>query len=240
MQSKIYSLYRSENPIVREAYSALTASLYTGNGSDKINTLVVTSTEPLVGKTSVATSIAITLASWGKKTLLIDLDMRKPTEKNADYITGAAQFLQGSINLEGVLYSTNIENLTYLPKGRINGNPVGLLCSDLLTELLENAKKSFNYIIIDTAPLDGVSDAAILASKADGAIMVAKMNKTTLDAINSAKESLESYNTNLLGIILNQVDKKNYKNFFKSYKYYNNLNRKMSKVTESKKGVMPA
>jgi len=240
MQSRSYSMYRPENPIVREAYSMLAGIIHVESGEKELSSIVVTSTEPKVGKTSVATCLAITMATWGKKTVLIDADMRKLAEKkqkNIGSVNGVYQFLQGITSLEEVLCSTNVENLMYIPNGRVNGNPMGLLCSDGLNNLLERAEERFDYIVIDTPPLDSVSDAAIISSKADAVLLVAKMGNTKQDAIKRAKEQLEKDNSNLLGVVINEVGKKTYKRYFRAYKYFYNAGLSVTKWKKSNKVI---
>ncbi|OPX44827.1 tyrosine-protein kinase YwqD [Ruminiclostridium hungatei] len=240
MTNRSYNFYSPESFVAKEAYVALAANIYPDLEKKRIYTLVVTGTEPRVGKTVTAENIAITLAALGKRTLLMDMDLRKPVEKNAGYQQGAVQYLQGNALMEEVLYPTNMENLNYLPKGRNTGNPAGLFCSRYLLELFEKARENYDCVVIDTPSLDCVPDAAILAMRADAAILVAKMNKTSIKSINQAKEKLQAGNVNLLGVILNQVSKNNYKNFFKSYGYFNKLNKKLPKPAANKNGLMTA
>ncbi len=236
MENKSYSLYKPENPIVSEAYSMLAGSIYVEAKEKGLKALVVASNEPRVGKTAVATSIAITIATWGKRTVLIDADMRKPIDRkqnNLGSACGLYQYLQGIISLEQVLYPTNVENLKYIPNGRVTTNPMGLLCSEGLEKLFNKASECFDYIVIDTPALGSVSDAAIISSKADAVLLVAKMGATRLDVIKKAKEQLEKNNSNILGVVVNEVAKKTYKKYFESYKYFHNLNKKAIKDKET-------
>ncbi len=223
MQNKNYSLYRPENPTVREAYSMLAGNIHVGSEQKKIKSLVITSVEPKIGKTSIATSLAITMATWGKRTLLVDADLRKQSDKsqlNALGVKGTYQYLQGIISFEDVLCSTNIDNLVYIPNGRVSGNPMGILCSKNLTDLIDIAGQHFDYIIFDTPSLGSVSDAAIISSKTDATILVASLGKTKLGVIKQAKETIEKNNGNLLGVVVNRVKKSEYRRYFESYDYF--------------------
>ena len=226
MQNKCYSLYRPVSSTVREAYSMLTGNIYLGSRQKNIKSIVVTSAEPKVGKTSVAISLAITMATWGKKTVLVDADMRKLVENKPGEVgiaNGIYQYLKGILRVDDILHPTNVENLMFIPSGRISENPMGLLCSDNLRKLLDDLSGYFDYIVFDTPSLDSVSDAAIISSRVDATYLVAKMGFTKLEAIKRAKEQLEKNNSNLLGVVMNKVGKRDYKRYFSAYKYYPEL-----------------
>lgn len=232
MQNKIYSFVKPENPTVMEAYSMLAGNIYTSFEPKKVKSLVVTGIEPKVGKTSVATNLAITLASWGKRTVLINADMRKQTDKkqiNSNDENGTYQYLQGISRLENVLCTTNIENLTYIPNGSTSENPMGLLCSGNLEELISKAGQNFEYIVFDTPALNCVSDAAIIAAKVDAALLVSHMGRSKMHALMHAKEELNRTNSNLLGVVINRVNKADYRRYFGAYKYFLKMKRRIVK-----------
>lgn len=232
MSNMYYKLFIQENPAFREAFAMLTGNIYVETEQKNIKTYAITSTEPKAGKTAAAENLGITLASWEKKTLLVDADMRKISSKNhhkAEPEPGLFEYLNGKCELESIICSTNVDNLSYIPAGAVSYNPMGVLCSDKLSRFIAEAGDCFDYIIFDTPSLGSVSDAAIIASKVDATLLVAKMGKTKFEDIQHAKSQLEKNNSNLLGVILNKVNKRRYRSYFKDYRYYV----KQKKVPES-------
>lgn len=239
MQMKAFNVYNNENKAVQEAYAMLTANIHIAGGS-KLKTFVLTSCNPEEGKTSLAISLAIAMASSGWKVLLVDADMRKPAAAkrlNTGVNLGLADYLNGEAELEEALCATNIPNLTYLPCGNAHPNPTGLLCSLRLEELMEKVKDSYNFVLFDTPALTSVIDGGLVASKADGTILVAKMGATTLTSLKRIKEQLEKLNANILGVVLNRVKKRYYKQYFESYNYFFNPKKFFDKSKKRKKGL---
>lgn len=232
-----------ENQAVRDAYSMLSGNIYMETENRNIRSIVITSSEPKVGKTSVATNLAMTMASLGKKTILIDADMRKETTQVSipKWVSnlGLSQYLSSNAEYEEIICYTNVEGFRYIPNGGIASNPIGLICSEKFAALLDRLKGEFEYIIFDSPPLDTVSDAIIISTKADTAILVAKLGSTDLTAINRAKDKLEKANANILGVLINGVNKKHYKKYLNSYKYFYNTKDKNEKSAKpDKKAVM--
>ncbi|QNU66628.1 CpsD/CapB family tyrosine-protein kinase [Ruminiclostridium herbifermentans] len=233
-----------ENQAVRDAYSMLSGNIHLGKENKDSKSIVITSSEPKAGKTSIAVNLAITLAIWGKKTILVDADMRKETT----YVSipkwvsnlGLAQYLSGHAEYEEIICYTNIEGFKYLPNGGVALNPIGNLCSERFNTLLERLKEEFEYIIFDSPSLDTISDAVIISTKVDSAILVAKIGKSNLKAIKRSKEKLEKVNANILGVVINDVSKKHYKQYLSSYKYLYNARCKNEKNEKPSKNAVLA
>ncbi|PYG89498.1 capsular exopolysaccharide synthesis family protein [Ruminiclostridium sufflavum DSM 19573] len=213
-----------ENQAVRDAYSMLSGNLYMESENKKISSIVITSSEPKAGKTSVAISLAVTLAGWGKSTVLVDADMRKeaalasiPREVSN---RGLSQYLCNNAGYEEIICCTDVEGFRYIPNGGIALNPIGLICSERFDRLLESLEEEFEYAIFDAPPLDSISDAVLISAKADSAILVAKMGKTDITAIGRSKEKLEKANVNLLGVVINEINKRDYRKYLNSYGYF--------------------
>ncbi len=238
MQERRYSLYEQENPAVRDAFSMLSGNIYMESEHRSIRSIVITSSEPETGKTSIAVSLAATMANWGKKTILIDADMRKRTEMQIPKWgsnQGLSQYLNETAEYEEVLCYTNIDGLMYIPNGSFMPNPMGLICSPRFRQLMERLKEEFEYIIIDSPALDTVSDAVIMSSRADGALLVARMGKSRLEDLNRSKERLEAGEAVLLGVVINKVNKSNYKKYLKAYKYFYTSKREKQKSPKQSK-----
>lgn len=228
MQMKKFNVYDNENQAVQEAYEMLTANIHISNGQRVLKTFALTSCNPEEGKTSTAISLAITMAQSGWKVLLIDADMRKPTAAkrlNQGSLFGLSDYLIGEIELAEGLCGTNIANFSYLSCGNSQKNSIGLLCSTRFESLIDNVRNEYDIVLFDTPALTSVVDGAIVASKVDAALLIVKMGVTTLTTLKRVKEQLEKLNTNILGVVLNQVKKRDYKRYYGSYNYFFNSKR---------------
>lgn len=233
-----------ENQAVRDAYSMLSGNIHIETEHSAIKSIVITSCEPKAGKTSVAVNLAITLASWGKKTVLVDADMRSETTHVSipKWVSnlGLSQYLSGNAEYEEIICYTNIEGFKYIPNGGISLNPVGQICSGKFNELIERLSSEFEYIIFDSPPLNSVSDGVIISTKVDSTIIVAKMGKTNLKALLKSKDKLERANAKLLGVVINDVNKKHYKTYLDSYKYFYNTKDRSENTEKSNKNAVLA
>jgi len=222
MQERRYNFYTEENQAVRDAYEMLSGNIHLESQNKKIRSVIITSAEPQAGKTSVATSLAMTIACWGRKCVIIDADMRKkPDTKVAKYgsAPGLSHYLGGVAEYEEILCHTNFEGLMYIPNGNISANPMGLICSSRFSKLLDRLNNDFDFLIIDTPAVNTVSDAVVMSPKADGVILVSQIGKTDLKALDSCRKSIETARGNLLGVIINKVSKRQYGRYLRFYKY---------------------
>jgi len=228
MQAKTFNVYNNVNQAVQDAYAMLTANIYISNDQQPLKTLVMTSCNPEEGKTSLAISLAITMAQSDWKVLLIDADMRKPTAAkrlNEESKLGLSDYLSEKVEFDDVLSETNIPNFTYCSCGNDHRNPIGLLCSARFEELVEKVKNEYDIVLFDTPALTSVVDGAIVASKVDATLLVVKMGVTNLTSLKRVKEQLEKLNANILGVVLNKLKKRDYKTYFGSYNYFFNSKR---------------
>ncbi len=176
-----------------------------------VRVVVVTSSVPEEGKSSTAANLALTFAEAGRKVLLVEGDLRRP--RVAHYLglegsVGLTNVLAGQVSVDEVLQAWGRGGLTVLPSGSIPPNPSELLDSQTMRDLLAAMRKVFDLIIIDTPPLLPVTDGAIAAAHADGAIIVVRHGKTTKNQIASALRVLEAVDARLLGSVLNMVPTK--------------------------------
>ena len=173
--------------------------------------VVITSSLPSEGKTTTSCNLAITLAQAGMKVCLIEADLRKP--KVADYLgidggVGLVDLLTGSHTLDEVQVPWQRGLFTVIPSGPIPPNPSEILASQQMAHLLDELKATFDVVVIDAPPLLPVTDAAILAGSADGAILVTRFGKTTREQLRKATEVLDNVGARLLGTVLNFVPSK--------------------------------
>ena len=158
----------------KEVYRTLRTNLEFTGVENRV--IAVTSCGPDEGKSTVSYNLGRTLASAGRTTLYIDADMRKSILANRHQIQGIekglSHYLSGQADMTEVVYSTNKKNFFMLPCGLFSVNPTELLGNGRLDKLLEGLKKTFDYIIIDTPPLGSVIDAAVVAKRCDGSVLV--------------------------------------------------------------------
>jgi len=170
--------------------------------------IVVTSSVPGEGKSLVSSNLAASVAQM-KKTLLIDADMRKPvvaaSYKLGETAKGLSELVSETAKLSDCIHKTKINNLDVLPSGIVPPNPLELLASNRFKLAIEELKKHYEYIIIDSAPVVAVSDPRVLARIADGVVFVVKADETTHQLAKKGVKRLLDIDTHIIGTVLNQV-----------------------------------
>lgn len=191
-----------------EYYNALCTNIQLSG--DKLKVISVTSVNPGEGKSTTSINIAWSFARAGYKTLLIDGDIRNSVMsgvfKSREKITGLTEFLSGTTDLSHGLCDTNIENLFVVQSGSVSPNPAALLQSKNFNDMIETLRKYFDYIIVDTAPIGIVIDAAIIVQKCDASILVAEAGVAKRREVQKAKSQLEHTGKPFLGVVLNKFD----------------------------------
>ncbi|HEV5499180.1 TPA: polysaccharide biosynthesis tyrosine autokinase CpsD [Streptococcus pneumoniae] len=191
-----------------EYYNALCTNIQLSG--DKLKVISVTSVNPEEGKTTTSVNIARSFARAGYKTLLIDCDTRNSVMsgffKSREKITGLTEFLSGTADLSHGLCDTNIENLFVVQSGTVSPNPTALLQSKNFNDMIETLRKYFDYIIVDTAPIGIVIDAAIITQKCDASILVTATGEVNKRDVQKAKQQLEQTGKLFLGVVLNKLD----------------------------------
>ena len=193
---------------VEEYYNALRTNIQLSGNNLKV--IAVTSVDPSEGKSTTATNVAWAFAHAGYKTLLIDADIRNSVMpgifKSREKITGLTDYLAGTQDLSHGLCETNVENLFVIQSGAVSPNPTALLQSENFGVMIETLRKYFDYIIVDTAPIGVVIDAAIIVQKCDASILVVEAGVAKRRDVQKAKSQLEHTGTPFLGVILNKFD----------------------------------
>lgn len=212
----LISYINPKSPIT-EQYRLIRTNIQFSSGDREIKTIVVTSAEPDEGKSTTASNLAIVFAQQGKRVLLIDTDLRKPTLHYAfklNNIQGITTVLTKQTSIEDTISTTDVPNLDVLTSGPIPPDPSLLLNSKSLDKLIEEMQNKYEHIIFDTPPTLAVADSQILANKCDGTILVVKSGKTTKQKALKTKEILIGTKANLLGAILNESDTKSNRQYY--------------------------
>lgn len=194
--------------IVADAYQMLQANLKFISSDKTLKTYVVTSSVAGEGKSSVAAQLAMSISQSGRQVLLVDADMRSPDQHHLWSIVngvGLSHVLVGEGTLEQALKPV-ADNLTLLTAGVTPPNPLALLDSDQMIGLLETLRNRYEAVIIDTPPLTGTADAAILGKIADGALLVVRPRTVDSPSAIAAKSLLERSGANILGLVANGVN----------------------------------
>jgi tyrosine-protein kinase Etk/Wzc len=211
---------------ISESYRSLRTSLmYTTKGNQ--GTIMVSSPGPGEGKTTTIINLAITYANLGKKTLLIDGDLRKPVLHkvfNTDIEKGLTHYLSGvEEKWENIINPTDVENLQIIYSGAIPPNPSELLGSELMNNLIIELKEKYDIILFDAPPVLAVTDAVVLSRLIDQFLLVVRFGSTDKDSINHALIALSNVNQPLTGVVFNDLNRKNSyysKNYYSYHQYY--------------------
>ena len=213
----------NETPFaIKEAYVKLRTSLMFCMTKDRerpCKSFAVTSANPSEGKSLTAANIAVSYAMLGKKVVLIDADTRKPTQRRLwkiDTTMGLCDYLAKIWKLE--LTKVKELPLWIVSAGTIPPNPSELLSTDRMKRLVEECAKVYDYVIIDTPPINAVADAQIISTYVDGIVLVAKSGVATSDELKAAIGAVQSSGGNLCGVVLNDMNMKSVKSSYK-YKY---------------------
>ena len=204
----MFIVEKKPKSVAAEASRSLRTNIQYSSFDNKYQTLVVTSANPGEGKSTVSGNLALVLAQGESKVLLVDCDMRRPSVHKKFRISntyGISDLLVGNKKMESVAHKYN-DNLTIVPSGKIPPNPAEMLGSKAMTAFLEEMKKHFDYIVLDTPPLQAVADAQILSTKVDGSLIVVRAGVTKKDAVHNAVSIINKVNGNIIGTVLNAAD----------------------------------
>ncbi len=210
---------------IAEAFRGLRTKLKFIIGSSNHNILLITSSVPAEGKTFTAVNIAISYAITNKKTIILGLDLRNPGLSkvfDSNNYNGISTYLSGQSKISDSIIHTHINNLDYLPAGPIPPNPSELIGNDNMTQLLDELKKEYEIIVIDSPPINIVSDAIQLFPNIDTILYIVRLNYTRkrfLEDINNLFNTKKARN---IGIIINDDSKKDSYEYRYKYGYRHN------------------
>ncbi len=214
---ELYVHYRPMSTVAEFSRSIRTNLLFM-SPDQPLRCLLVTSPSPQEGKTTFAINLGINMAASGGKTVIVDTDMRRPRLHSTFEVSnhrGVSNYLIGKDPITEFVQSTEVPNLDLLPCGPRPPNPAELLHTERFAELIEELKQHYATIIFDSPPVNLVTDALVIATQADGVVVLAKYGKTTREALRHTRRQLETVNARVLGCVLNDLDLER-----KGYGYY--------------------
>jgi capsular exopolysaccharide synthesis family protein len=218
-------LYVHEHPTssVAECCRSLRTNILFSAADRKLKTLIVSSANPREGKTTSVIYLGTTMAQSGQRVLLIDSDMRRPrlhASTGVSRKSGLSNLILGDQNYDEVIRATDIPNLFVLPCGPTPPNPAELLMTKRFEHVLEQLEKQFDLVILDSPPLQPVTDAVVLSKHADGVLLVVRAGKTLRDEVRRSARQLQSVGGTIIGVVVNEFDATNRDAYYYSYYGY--------------------
>ncbi len=217
---ELLPFYEPTEPI-SEFYRTLRTNVMFLSANKGYKKVTVVSTSPSEGKTSCAVNLAVTMAQAGQKTILVELDLRRPRlHKKFKNSTreGFTDLLVGSSALDEIIRTSEVPNLDFITAGTIPPNPAELLASEAFKEAFRELEKRYDRIIVDSSPIAPVTDAVIIAQEVDGVLLVVRAGQTHRKAVRYALDQLKKVNSEVLGVVLNDVDVG--RSGYADYQYY--------------------
>lgn len=209
-------VYKAPQHPIAEVYRTLRTNIQFTTFDRALKTLSVTSATEGEGKTTTLSNLAVTFAQQSNRVLVIDADLRRPKVHkifNLENRQGLTEVLVNQADSKELIHSTFVENLFVLPTGVIPPNPSELLGSRRMKDFLALVEKDFDYVLIDTPPVNMVTDGLLIANIVDGLLLVCSSGVVPTEEAQRAKELLTQAKANILGVVLNNVP-------FDSSKYY--------------------
>jgi len=207
-----------------EAYRVLRTNILFSRKNANANTLTVVSGGAGEGKSTTIFNLATVFAQHDSRVLIVDSDLRRPSlhkHVGVSNAMGLTDYLLKQKSLEEVIQTTKLENLDFLPSGKLPSSSMGILNSSQMKDFIVEARNRYDYVFFDSPPIMGVSDASILASEVDMAILVIQYRKYPQAMTIRAKQMVEKVGGNLLGVVLNNINisQDSYYYYYSGYYY---------------------
>ena len=209
---------RDDNPD-SEAYRIMRTNIEFNRKSPSASSITMVSGGPGEGKSTTLNNLAYTFAKGGYTTLLVDADLRRPSQHRifgVENTIGLSDYLTKDIELEDVVEDTQLNNLYFMPSGLLPSDAVGILNSQRMLDMIQDAKNRFDVVFFDSPPILGVSDASVLSSEVDLTIIVVQHRRFPKSMIQRVKMAIDNVGGKTLGVVLNNVDIRH----GQSYEYY--------------------
>lgn len=205
--ARLIAAVESKNPVTEQFRTLRTNIDFVSVTKEKFKTLLISSALPSEGKSTISANLAVVYAQQGKKVLLVNADLRRPTVATTFNITtdyGLTNYLADDDNkIDSIIQQTNIENLDVIISGPIPPNPAELLGSKRMAELIMRLKEAYDIVLFDVPPFLIVTDAQVLLGKVDGVVLVVNGGKTTQSALQRTNEILKISNAPVIGFVYN-------------------------------------
>lgn len=208
---------------ISEAYRRLRINVVYANPDKHYKVMMVTSATKGEGKSTVAANLAVTFAEAEKSVLLIDLDLRRPTQHKIfgeNREPGLTDTLFETISLSNIVRNTVAPNVDLLTVGKKTPEPATVLDSKRLKQLIDKLKDRYDHIILDTAPYGIISDSASLLRLVDGIVVVSRFNTTTKRELSFTLDGLRHLNADILGFVFNAFNPEKSTDYYTNYSYY--------------------
>ncbi len=199
--------------IISEDIRTIRTNLEFSLSDDDKKVIMITSSNPSEGKSFISSNLAVAFAQNDKKVLLIDCDLRLGrTHKifelsNKKGLSNLIAKYDEEVVYEDYIQKTDIKNLIVLSRGAVPPNPSELLSSKKFKRIIKDFEKIFDYIILDSVPVNGLPDALVLSKMADKTIIVSKYGSTDINSLEDAKKALENVNASIAGVVINKIPK---------------------------------
>lgn len=218
----LHKLYRHGDQVITDAFDRIAVSLHLQSKKNNYRLFVLSGSEPGAGTTTMAIELAISTSLLKKKTILIDGDIHKKSKEkrlSQSIPVGLSDCLLKNIEYGKIINKTNFENLDYIASGAYVFNFAECYSSDRIDGLMAFLKEKYDYCFWDMPAISAAFDAQVVASKADGVILVATQNGSK-EMLKSAKNALEKVDTNIVGVLGNMMDKSEYQSYIRDYNYF--------------------
>ncbi|MFW3516985.1 polysaccharide biosynthesis tyrosine autokinase [Staphylococcus caprae] len=215
-------LFVNDKPksIISEKFRGIRSNIMFSRAKDEIVSIIVTSEKPAAGKSIVSANIATTYAQAGYRTLIIDGDMRKPTQnyifEEANY-DGLSNLIIGKSDYDKAIRSTRVPNLDLLTSGPIPPNPSELIDSDRFYEIYNELLRRYDFVLIDTPPVNTVTDAQVFLRYVKDAIIVIDAEKNNKYEVKKAKSLIEKADGKIIGAVLNKTPRDKSSSYYSYY-----------------------
>ena len=192
--------------VVSEQFKTIRTNINFSMPDKDLKTLLITSSTPSEGKSTVSSNVAVVFAQEGKRVLLVDADMRKPTVHHTFKLNntrGLANVLTRQATIDEVIYESDIDGLQVVTSGPIPPNPAELLTSQTMKYVMQDLASQYDVVIFDAPPILSVTDSQILSNKCEGTILVVNSGVAEKAEVIKAKEALLASQANILGVVMN-------------------------------------
>jgi capsular exopolysaccharide synthesis family protein len=221
-----------------EGYRIMRTNIEFNRKNPNMKTLTMVSGGAGEGKSTTLNNLAVTFAAGGYRTLIVDADLRRPFQHRFFEISnerGLSDYLTTDVSLDDLVIKTTVENLYFLPSGRLPVDAVGILNSQRMIDLMGQVKNSYDIVFFDSPPILGVSDASVIASAVDMTIVVVQHRRFPRAMLQRVKQNLTNVGANIIGCVLNNTDIRHdeYYEYYTSYYQYYDTEKSTNKKTQS-------